>query len=91
MVDSQIVDRTSRGLITYYHHFVKDYGKMAWPLIERLHKENFFWDEEVEQAFRRLKTAMTSLPVLALLDFSRPFIVETDASSFGLGVVLMQG
>lgn len=33
---------------------------------------------------------MTTVPVLTLSDFSQPFTVETDASSFGTGVVLTQ-
>ena len=33
---------------------------------------------------------MSSCPVLALLDLTRPFIVECDASGEGIGTVLMQ-
>ena len=42
------------------------------------------------EAFTRLKEAVTQPLVLALLDFSRPFLIECDASGSGLGAVLMQ-
>jgi len=50
----------------------------------------FVWIDLQEQAFVALKQTLTSAPVLALVDFSKPFSVETDASGTGIGAVLMQ-
>ena len=78
------------GLTGYYRRFVKDYGRLAKPLTEKIKKNNFSWGEDEEQAFQQLKAKMVDIPVLALPDFSRPFVVEADASGQGMGVVLMQ-
>ena len=48
------------------------------------------WDTECLRAFQRLKSCLITAPVLGYPDFSKPFIVETDACSDGLGAVLSQ-
>ncbi|KAL0311437.1 UNVERIFIED_CONTAM: Retrovirus-related Pol polyprotein from transposon [Sesamum angustifolium] len=47
------------------------------------------WTPQCQVAFNNLKRAMVTDPVLALQDMSKPFTVETDASDFALGGVLM--
>ncbi|WVZ51892.1 hypothetical protein U9M48_002992 [Paspalum notatum var. saurae] len=83
--------RSFLGLAGYYRRFIKDFSKIAKPMTS-LTKKNakFVWGPKCEEGFRELKKALTSAPVLAQPDVTKPFDVYCDASGRGLGCVLMQ-
>ncbi|WVZ70751.1 hypothetical protein U9M48_019393 [Paspalum notatum var. saurae] len=79
------------GLAGYYRRFIKDFSKIAKPMTALTQKNaKFAWSSKCEEAFGTLKTLLTSAPVLAQPDITKPFDVYCDASGSGLGCVLMQ-
>nr|KAG5707461.1 hypothetical protein BaRGS_011965 [Batillaria attramentaria] len=93
------------GFAGYYRKFVKDFSKIAAPLTALMpvpakkqkgkrkssHQQKpWQWGDDEEGAFQRLKTILSSPPVLGYADFSLPFKLHTDASGTGLGGVLYQ-
>ena len=83
--------RSFLGLTSYYRGFIKDFAKIAVPL-HRLTEKNkpFVWSESCLEAFNELKRELTNHPILAYPDFNKEFILDTDASDYGIGGVLSQ-
>jgi hypothetical protein len=78
------------GLTGYYRKFIKGYESIAAPLTAMLRHNSFTWTDLGREAFQALKKAVSQTPVLALLNFSQPFLIECDVSGVGIGAVLMQ-
>lgn len=80
------------GLAGYYRRFIPGFSKVAKPLTELLKKEaTFRWGYEQDQAFRVLRDALCTEPLLQYPDFTEPFVVTTDASQIAIGGILSQG
>lgn len=84
--------RAFLGVIGYYRKFIKDFAKISKPLTQQLRKgETIRHTADFISAFQRCKEILTSSHVLQYPDFSKRFILTTDASNFALGAVLSQG
>ncbi|WVZ93730.1 hypothetical protein U9M48_039687 [Paspalum notatum var. saurae] len=83
--------RSFLGLAGYYRRFIKDFSKTAKPMTSLTNKNaKYLWSSNCEEAFQTLKKLLTSAPVLAQSDITKPFDVYCDAFGNGLGCVLMQ-
>jgi hypothetical protein len=84
--------KTFCGMISYYRRFILNCSKIASPLYKLLKRDaSFEWTEGLENAFQHLKSKLISRPILQYPDFSKEFVLTTDASNRGLGAVLSQG
>ena len=89
----QTVEEVRRflGLSSYYRKFISNFTTIAGPLHNQTHKDTpFQWTTACHNAFTELKQKLTTSPVLAYSNFTREFVLETDASVQGVGAVLAQ-
>ena len=85
--------RSFLGLVGFYRRFVPNFSEIAVPLTEATKDRapvKVAWTDDCDRAFNTLKEKLCEQPVCALPDFSRTFILRTDASDTGLGAILIQ-
>jgi hypothetical protein len=79
------------GFANYYRKFIPRFSHIAAPLTQLLQKDvPWKWSIAAQASFDALKKAFELQVVLAFPDFSAPFVVETDASTFALAGILSQ-
>jgi len=79
------------GLVSYYRKFIPNFASLADILYKLTSKNSSFaWTNDHSVAFELLKKSLCSNPILKYPDPKKPFIIRTDASSYAVGVVLLQ-
>ncbi|KAL8425993.1 hypothetical protein ACSSS7_008265 [Eimeria intestinalis] len=79
------------GKCQYYRRYIQNFSALAAPLHRATAKtRDFQWTPECQQAWDKLRQALSSAPLLAHPDYTRKFYVDCDGSVDGLGAVLLQ-
>ena len=79
------------GFTGYYRRFVLDYSTVAQPLVHLLGKDcKFEWTTACQDAVKALRALLIKAPVLAFPKEDLPYIIDTDASDYGISGVLSQ-
>jgi hypothetical protein len=69
-----------------------NFSKIAKLLNDLLKKgQPWQWEQKQRDSFYQLQKSLTQELVLQYPDFTKPFIVTTDASGFAVGAILSQG
>ena len=83
--------RCFMGMVHYLGSYLPNLNSITGPLNDLLKaNRQWRWDTQQQEAFEKTKTLIASTPVLSYYDVKKPVIVNTDASSYGLGGVLLQ-
>ena len=82
--------RSFLGLASYYRRFIQGFAEIAKPLHRLTENNTWHWTKECQEVFRELKTRLINAPILAYPSSEGRFILNTDASTQGIGAVLSQ-
>jgi hypothetical protein len=79
------------GMCSWYRRFHPSFFDPHVPdkrvTYRKRKRQKTEWTPEAQEAFQKIKDALVSAPVLSSPDFSKPFVIQTDASNTGLGAV----
>ncbi len=79
------------GFANYYREFIKGFAGIVAPLNKLKTKgTEYIWNDAAQDAFDKVRVALTSKPVLALPDEYGEFVLDTDASAVAISGILHQ-
>ena len=81
------------GLLGYYRRYVPMFSELTKPMTDLLKGgkgKALKWNDKCSEALKKIQQILSSEPILRLPDVSKNFLVRTDASSTGIGAVLLQ-
>ena len=81
---------TVLGMVAYVSKFIPRLSELNAPLRELKMKENWMWGATERNALAKIKSALTSAPVLKYYDATKPVKLSVDASVKGLGAAVIQ-
>ena len=93
MPDPQNVTELRRllGMINFLGRYIPNLSTTLRPTTELLESDKTWsWGESQSAAFTKIKESLSNLPTLAFFDLTKPTTVSSDASSYGIGGVLLQ-
>ncbi|KAI0993816.1 hypothetical protein K3495_g14368, partial [Podosphaera aphanis] len=83
--------RSFLGFANFYREFIPKFSAIAQPLISLTSKQTrWSWDTKEKDAFEKLKSMLSSAPLLALFSAEKETYLEADASGYAIGGVLSQ-
>lgn len=78
------------GFFSWFRKFVPSFSQISEPLVVLCNSEKYYWNEELDNCFRRLKDEMIGARVLSYPRRDLPFVLYTDSSTTGSGQILCQ-
>ena len=85
--------RSFLGLVGFYRQFIKNFSELAAPLTELTKKgqrnQDIKLGKSQENTFNQLRKALVSKPILKMVEISKLFTLQVDASDLGIGAIVL--